>query len=98
MISKGLARLLCLGLCLGSAATLAACSFSPNTQQGESTALAGGNNIQISGVIVQQNSASGGASATQVAAAKARVPHQFKTKKPLNLFDFGTNWNPGSNR
>ena len=97
MISKGLARLLCLGLCLGSAATLAACSFSPNTQQGESTALAGGNNIQISGVIIQQ-SASGGASATQIAAAKARVPHQFKTKKPLNLLDFGTNWNPGSNR
>ena len=97
MISKGLARLLCLGLCLGSAATLAACSFSPNTQQGESTALAGGNNIQISGVIIQQ-SASGGANATQIAAAKARVPHQFKTKKPLNLLDFGTNWNPGSNR
>ena len=85
-------------LCLGSAAVLAACNFSPNTQQGQSTALAGGNNIQISGVIVEQNAASGGASAVQVAAAKARVPHQFKTKRPLSLFDFATNWNPGSNR
>ena len=83
---------------IGLAAVLAACNLSPNSQQGESTALAGDNNIQISGVIIDQNAASGGASTVEIAAAKARVPHQFKEKPPLSLFDFGTNWNPGSNR
>ncbi len=80
------------------AAVLAACNLSPNTQEGESTVLDGEQNIQISGVIIDQNAASGGANTVAVAAAKARVPHQFKEKPPLSLFDIGTNWNPASNR
>lgn len=75
---------------------LVACG--PDTQQAPTTTLDGPQNIQISGVIVEQNIASGGVSDVAIAAAKARVPHQFKKKPPLSLFDFGTNWNPGSNR
>ena len=75
---------------------LVACG--PDTQQAPSTTLDGPQNVQISGVIIEQNSASGGVSAARIAAAKARVPHQFKEKSPLSLFDFATNWNPGSNR
>jgi hypothetical protein len=36
--------------------------------------------------------------AQQIAAAKARVPYQYHEKKPLNLFDYATNLNPGGNR
>ncbi len=95
MVGKAILSML---LGLGLAAVLAACNLSPNTQQGETTVLDGENNIQISGVIVKQDMASGGASTAEIAAAKARVPHQFKKKPPLSLFDFATNWNPGSNR
>ena len=75
---------------------LVACG--PDTQQGESTMLDDEQNIQISGVIIEQNAASGGVGTVEIAAAKARVPHQYKETPPLSLFDFGTNWNPGSNR
>ncbi len=75
---------------------LVACG--PDTQQAPTTALDDEQNIQISGVIVEQNAASGGVSAVEIAAAKARVPHQFKEKPPLSLFDFRTNLNPASNR
>jgi len=34
----------------------------------------------------------------QIAAAKARVPHQYDEAQPLSLFDFRTNLNPNSNR
>ena len=75
-------------------ASLAACGPS---QQGSSTALAGDQNIQISGVIIEQSPESGGSPA-DIAAAKARVPHQYDERPPLNLFDFRTNLNPGLNR
>ena len=73
---------------------LAACGPS---QQGDSTALAGDQNTQIAGVVIEQSPASGGSPA-DIAAAKARVPHQYDERPPLNLFDFRTNLNPGLNR
>lgn len=73
---------------------LAACGPS---QQGNSTALDGDQNTQISGVVIEQSPQSGGSPAT-VAAAKARVPHQYDPQIPQNLFDFRTNLNPGANR
>ena len=79
---------------LALASLLAACG---PTQQGDSTALAGDQNVQISGVVIEQSPASGGGPA-DIAAAKARVPHQYDERPPLNLFDFRTNLNPGLNR
>ena len=79
---------------LALAGLLAACGPS---QQGDSTALAGDQNTQISGVVIEQSPASGGSPA-DIAAAKARVPHQYDPQIPQNLFDFRTNLNPGANR
>ncbi len=81
-------------LSLAVVTLLAACGPS---QQGDSTALAGDQNTQIAGVVIEQSPASGGSPA-DIAAAKARVPHQYDERPPLNLFDFRTNLNPATNR
>ena len=84
-----------LGFALLLAAPLAACG-GPRDQQGSSTSLDGDQNTQIAGVIVSPEQV--GINAAQVAAAKARLPHQYDRPEPLNLFDFNTNLNPESNR
>ena len=75
---------------------LAACG-GPRDQKSSSTVLDGKNTVQISGVIISQED-TGLLSPTQIAAAKARLPHQYDEREPLSLFDFNTNLNPGSNR
>jgi hypothetical protein len=74
------------------AALLAACG--PNTQVGDTTRLDGPHNVQQAGVIVPQE----GQRTTEVAAARARIPYQYREKRDPNLFAFGFNLNPGSNR
>lgn len=81
---------------LALTALLAACG-GPRTQEGSSTALDGDQNIQIAGVIIPQED-TGLLSADQIAAAKARLPHQYDEHEPLSLFDLNTNLNPQSNR
>ena len=78
------------------AASLVACG--PDTQEDSSTVLDGDNNTQTAGVIVPQEQVGTGISSAQVAAARARQPHQYDEARPLSLFDFRTNLNPGSNR
>ncbi len=78
------------------AAALTACG--PDTQQNSSTTLDGDNNTQTAGVIVPQEGVGTRVSPAEVAAARARQPHQYDEARPLNLFDFGTNLNPTSNR
>lgn len=84
-----------LGFALLLAAPLSACG-GPRDQRATSTVLDGKNTVQISGVIVSPEQV--GVNAAQVAAAKARLPHQYDRPEPLNLFDFNTNLNPESNR
>ncbi len=77
-------------------AALAACG--PDTQEDSSTTLDGDNNTQTAGVIVPQEGIGTRVSSAEVAAAKARQPHQYDEARPLSLFDFRTNLNPASNR
>lgn len=79
------------------AASLAACG-GPDSQKGSSTTLDGDNNTQIAGVIIPQDTVGVAINPAEVAAAKARQPHQYDEAEPLNLFDFNTNLNPSSNR
>ena len=79
------------------AASLTACG-GPDSQKGSSTALDGNNNIQISGVIIPQETVGVAIDPVEVAAARARQPHQYDEAEPLSLFDFNTNLNPSSNR
>ena len=78
------------------ATVLASCG--PDTQENSSTALDGDNNTQTAGVIVPQEQVGTRLSAAEVAAARARGPHQYDEARPLSLFDFRTNLNPASNR
>lgn len=78
------------------AAALVACG--PDRQENSSTALDGDNNTQTAGVIVPQEQVGVALNPAEVAAAKARQPHQYDEARPLSLFDFGTNLNPASNR
>lgn len=78
------------------AAVLVACG--PDTQEDSSTTLDGDNNTQTAGVIVPQEGVGTRVSSAEVAAAKARQPHQYDEARPLSLFDFRTNLNPSSNR
>ncbi len=73
---------------------LAACG--PNTQMGSSTSLDGDQNTQIAGVVVAQDATT--PSAGQVAAAKARVPYQYREKYENDLRDFAVNLDPNTNR
>lgn len=78
------------------ATVLAACG--PDTQENSSTALDGDNNIQTAGVIIPQERVGTRVNPAEVAAARARQPHQYDEARPLSLFDFRTNLNPASNR
>lgn len=79
-------------LLLLTALFLSACG--PDTQERSTTTLDGEDNIQESGVIVPQERQD----TPEVAAAKAIIPYQYREKNPPNLFAFGTNLNPNSNR
>ena len=78
------------------AAALVACG--PDRQEDSSTTLDGDSNTQTAGVIVPQEQIGVAIDPAEVAAAKARQPHQYDEARPLSLFDFRTNLNPASNR
>ncbi len=89
-------RLLAAMFIVALTAVLAACG--PDTQENSSTALDGDNTTQIAGVIIPQESVGTRVNPAEVAAARARQPHQYDEARPLSLFDFRTNLNPASNR
>ncbi len=73
---------------------LAGCRGNPQFEG--RTPLAGNQNIEYIGVPSVENIPA--PNVQQIAAAKARVPYQYRVKKPNNLLDFATNLNPSSNR
>lgn len=81
-------------LALALVSLLAACG--PDTQTGSSTTLGGDQNTQIAGVVVTGSTTP--LSPEAVAAARARVPYQYREKEPLDLFDYARNLNPTTNR
>ena len=81
---------LLLAFCL---ALLTGCRGDP--QFAGRTPLAGNQNIEYRGVPTVENIPT--PNAQQISAAKARVPYQYRAKKPNNLLDFATNLSPASN-
>lgn len=80
-----------LALCL---VFLAGCRGNP--QFAGRTPLAGNQNIEYISLPSVDNIPT--PNAQQITASKARVPYQYREKKPNNLFDFATNLDPSTNR
>ncbi len=88
---------------LALTALLAACgsdtqtdpALSQNDSLNDTNTLSPRNTVQA-GVIIPVESTR--INPAQIAAAKARLPHQYDEHEPLSLFDVNTNLNPASNR
>lgn len=70
-------------------------ALSRNDSLNDTNTLSPRNTVQA-GVIIPVESTR--INPAQVAAAKARLPHQYDEHEPLSLFDVNTNLNPASNR
>lgn len=70
-------------------------ALSQNDSLNDTNSLSPRNTVQ-SGVIIPVEPTR--INAAQIAAAKARLPHQYDAHEPLSLLDLNTNLNPASNR